>query len=989
MFPSAPQHQPRVFDPFNGHMPPYREQPDMVDCVFYVQPIGNFAGMGRSRRYQTSMPKSESGNPRALYAKAKLLISSSGGDDNDFFIRQDVLRSNPGQLAFSYVHANAASLPDRTTCIRKSPGSISMEVEVWPKNDMASPAHVYKRNDLSYPIKLKVDCSRIMPKNTSEEQQQTMATLFHSQRVSFEVPLATSQCLRAFRRDLNRRILMEARIFPLGSFHVEVFFKRREDGKRNVASKELFEARMVNCLREGSAMALQFTVLRKDLIKGKGVVKQQPFTLPKPVSQFSVQDKRAQATTDNVTTPAGTSSSQSTPAAPADVREQASGSSQEQATTQPVSTDATTSLADLFAAKMQILTDNQSLHQGFSDAIQKVHQAAQQAHASHLAHVSRMQAAPLEAAINNRVADSVSSAQKLIEGFIGNFGKSLQENMSTSQPLDRNESDASVPANACQADPTKKDEQADSELQSDLVHNARCNMCQKRIIGVRWKCVTCPDVDACSACKPNTPFTHPYHRWLKLESLDAAQGGVQPSNWVPHPHVICDGCDKSIVGPRYKCTTCPDFDWCAHCEADPARDHGSDENNPHLFLKINKPLARSHGNNTTAHALRARAMAEQMQNIRPFSRPCHSRRPTHFWPAPPHFQGFEHAGSNASINEKHQALEDRVAKLETLLLATEHRATSGTPVARPMSVDAVTKSPKEHDQDVRERLAALAVDAQRLPGAFHIGTENLSFTSDERKASLVVETQGNAEEDAAEDIDEYDMALDADVTVPDGSKFVAGSRFVKIWRIRNTGLKAWPVGTRLVPVGETASDPNTAQIEIPLERIVRPGESTDISVTELQALDGQGNQSYFFRLALPAKSHMHRAFNLFGDQLWCMIQVIDGQTSSGSDTVDGHHASSSSDEPLSKVASMTNSKISTLENESAELNGSSFFQAPHAPESVTAAASERPGTPSHNGEERSSTMTDEDLAVLLTDDDDDFEIVEPSSDGESETSMAF
>jgi len=54
---------------------------------------------------------------------------------------------------------------------------------------------------------------------------------------------------------------------------------------------------------------------------------------------------------------------------------------------------------------------------------------------------------------------------------------------------------------------------------------------------------------------------------------------------ISHGNVRCDGCNVyPIVGPRYNCTVCPDFDLCAKCEA--ASVHPAE----HPLLKFRQPV---------------------------------------------------------------------------------------------------------------------------------------------------------------------------------------------------------------------------------------------------------------------------------------------------------------------------------------------------------------------------------------------------------------
>jgi len=58
---------------------------------------------------------------------------------------------------------------------------------------------------------------------------------------------------------------------------------------------------------------------------------------------------------------------------------------------------------------------------------------------------------------------------------------------------------------------------------------------------------------------------------------DQINSAAQPQS--VHQRVTCDGCNVDpIVGIRYKCSVCKDFDFCSKCEE--SRDHD------HPFLKI-------------------------------------------------------------------------------------------------------------------------------------------------------------------------------------------------------------------------------------------------------------------------------------------------------------------------------------------------------------------------------------------------------------------
>lgn len=57
-----------------------------------------------------------------------------------------------------------------------------------------------------------------------------------------------------------------------------------------------------------------------------------------------------------------------------------------------------------------------------------------------------------------------------------------------------------------------------------------------------------------------------------------------------HEGVVCDGCGEGIVGIRYKCSSCADYDLCQECEK-----KGNIHDSTHVFLKISKPQNMGRG----------------------------------------------------------------------------------------------------------------------------------------------------------------------------------------------------------------------------------------------------------------------------------------------------------------------------------------------------------------------------------------------------------
>jgi len=103
--------------------------------------------------------------------------------------------------------------------------------------------------------------------------------------------------------------------------------------------------------------------------------------------------------------------------------------------------------------------------------------------------------------------------------------------------------------------PKKVATTTESEVHEALaVHSGvRCSSCgMDPLLGARYMCRKCISYDLCEKCRRKIMHGHNDYWSLPVH--------------LQHEGITCDGCRvRPIVGPRYKCRRCPDFDFCHAC----------------------------------------------------------------------------------------------------------------------------------------------------------------------------------------------------------------------------------------------------------------------------------------------------------------------------------------------------------------------------------------------------------------------------------------
>ena len=184
----------------------------------------------------------------------------------------------------------------------------------------------------------------------------------------------------------------------------------------------------------------------------------------------------------------------------------------------------------------------------------------------------------------------------------------------------------------------KKEDAKEEKKEKEIHYNIICDGCKMMpLVGKRYKCKGCPDFDYCEKCYEKNKETHkhefkliekpefglfrfnPYmrnnskkhfhhhhlHKHHHGKKFNGFKFGEMPkkmehcptmgnifdkkekenvSDKILHYGVKCDGCGMfPIIGCRYKCAVCEDFDFCEGCEKKLGEKHS------HPLYKINEP----------------------------------------------------------------------------------------------------------------------------------------------------------------------------------------------------------------------------------------------------------------------------------------------------------------------------------------------------------------------------------------------------------------
>lgn len=233
-----------------------------------------------------------------------------------------------------------------------------------------------------------------------------------------------------------------------------------------------------------------------------------------------------------------------------------------------------------------------------------------------------------------------------------------------------------------------------------------------------------------------------------------------------HEGIVCDFCERSIVGVRYKCCNCANYDLCEECEAI----HGVHDSD-HVFLKLRKPARLGKRTVILKNTLYKVKQGTTTDPNKKDDLNCPSDMPGPL-------EDF--------IKTKMERLQERTARKQEKLRKREEK---------------IVEKQRKKEEKLKRRLECHRDHPTKrekldLPPPCKIGNK------------------------------EFDASFVCDVNVPDGTCVQPGTKLQKTWKLKNTGSKSWTANTKLRLVYGSIPTPSN-DIGVPE---VEPDQECDVTV---------------------------------------------------------------------------------------------------------------------------------------------------------------
>jgi hypothetical protein len=345
-----------------------------------------------------------------------------------------------------------------------------------------------------------------------------------------------------------------------------------------------------------------------------------------------------------------------------------------------------------------------------------------------------------------------------------------------------------------------------------------------------------------------------------------------------HNGISCDGCGLNpILGVRYRCSVCPDYDLCASCEV--TTDHDSN----HSFIKMVRA--------GPAPAPYAAAGAPGGHHGGPWGH--HGGRGGGFFGR----GGFGGRGGWGGWGGGRGGFFGGGGPGHVLGsgASAPYGAPSSLPTGGPGPIPATTSG--SSTTSTSSSTSSTPSNGSLGGGGRRSGAVNWRDPACQAAASAA---QAAAESVAAGE--KVKANLVKHVSIPDRSEVLGGQTLIKTWEVKNPGPSNWPEGSKLIFI--RGDRELSAAEEFPVEA-ARAGQQVEISA-EINTPLTKGRYTAIFRL-----SDKNRNF-CFGPRLWVDVFVSGGTSTTGTAGSDLPSSSPSSLRTSSTASTSSLPSLSSL-----------------------------------------------------------------------------